>query len=149
MSTEFDELQRLILEDARSIYSETVVDHAMTPRNLGILQDPDGFARVTGPCGDTMQMWLKVRDDVITDAAFMTDGCGPSIASGSMVTEMVKGKSISEARRTTQRDVLDALGDLPEESKHCALLAANTIRAAIKDYITMKREPWKRAYRKY
>ena len=149
MSTEFDELQRLILEDARSIYSETVVDHAMTPRNLGIMPDPDGFARVTGPCGDTMQMWLKVRDDVITDAAFMTDGCGPSIASGSMVTEMVKGKSISEARRTTQRDVLDALGDLPEESKHCALLAANTIKAAIRDYITMKREPWKRAYRKY
>ena len=149
MSTEFDELQRLILDDARSIYSETVVEHAMAPRNLGIMQDPDGFARVTGPCGDTMQIWLKVRNDVITGAAFMTDGCGPSIASGSMVTEMAKGRSISEARRTTQRDVLDALGGLPDESEHCALMAANTIKAAIRDYITMKREPWKRAYRRY
>ena len=149
MSTEFEELQELILADARNIYSETVIDHAMNPRNVGVMQDAEGFARVTGPCGDTMEIWLKVDNDAIAGATFMTDGCGTSIASGSMVTEMTKGKSISEAQETTQRDVLDALGGLPDESKHCAVLATNTLKAAIRDCIAMKREPWKRAYRKY
>jgi len=149
MSTEFEGLQELILADARNIYSETVIDHAMNPRNVGVMQDAEGFARVTGPCGDTMEIWLKVDNDAIAGATFMTDGCGTSIASGSMVTEMVKGKSISEAQKTTQRDVLDALGGLPDESEHCALLAANTLKAAIRDYLQMKREPWKREYRKY
>ena len=149
MSTEFDELQKLILADAHNIYSETVIDHAMNPRNVGVMQDADGFARVTGSCGDTMEIWLKVNNNTITDINFMTDGCGTSIASGSMVTEMAKGKSISEAQTTTQQKVLDALGGLPDESKHCALLAANALREAIRDYIAMEREPWKRAYRKY
>ena len=149
MSTDSDALQELILADARNIYSETVIDHAMAPRNLGVMQDADGFARVTGPCGDTMEIWLKVNSDAIANATFMTDGCGTSIASGSMVTEIAKGKSIIEAQKTTQSDVLDALGGLPDESKHCALLAADTLKVAIRDYIATKREPWKRAYRKY
>ncbi len=149
MSTEFEELQELILADARNIYSETVIDHAMNPRNLGDLDDADGFARVTGPCGDTMSIWLKVNGDTIINASFMTDGCGTTIASGSMVTEMAKGKSVGEARRIGQQDVLHALGELPQESKHCALLAASTLKAAIRDYIAIKKEPWKRAYRKY
>jgi len=147
ISTGSDELQKLILADARNIYSATVVDHAMAPRNLGAMPEADGFGSVLGPCGDTMEIWLKVDNDVIASATFMTDGCGTSIASGSMVTEMAKGKSIKEARRITQRDVLEALGGLPDESKHCALLAADTLKAAIRDYIAMKREPWKRAYR--
>ena len=149
MSTEFEELQELILADARNIYSEIVIDHAMNPRNLGDLDDADGFARVTGPCGDTMSIWLKVNGDTIINASFMTDGCGTTIASGSMVTEMAKGKSVGEARRIGQQDVLDALGGLPDESKHCALLAANTLKEAVSDYLAMKKEPWKRAYRKY
>ena len=149
MSSELDELQEIIMADARKVYSGTVIDHAMNPRNVGDLQDADGFARVTGPCGDTMEIWLKVKDSTISDASFMTDGCGTSIASGSIVTEMTKGKSISEAQRITRRDVLDALGGLPEESQHCALLAANTLKAALRDYMAMKREPWRRAYRKY
>ena len=132
----------------RKVYSEAVVEHSMDPRNLGNLEDADGFARFTGPCGDTMSIWLKVNGDTIINASFTTDGCGTTIASGSMVTEVVKGKSISEARKTTQRDVLDALGGLPQESEHCALLAANTLKAAIRDYMAMKRESWKRAYRK-
>jgi nitrogen fixation NifU-like protein len=146
---EFDELQELVLSDARKIYSETVIDHAMNPRNLGEIKEADGFAKVTGSCGDTMEIWIKVNADTIVKTSFMTDGCGTSIASGSMVTEMAKGKSISEAQRTTQDNVLNALGGLPQESEHCALLAANTLKAAIRDYIAMKREPWKRAYRKY
>ena len=149
MSTEFEELQELILADARNVYSETVIDHAMNPRNVGIMQDADGFARMTGSCGDTMEIWLKVKNDAIVGATFMTDGCGATIASGSMVTEMVKGKSIIEARKIGQQDVLDILNGLPQENEHCALLAADTLKAAIRDYIAIKREPWKRAYRKY
>jgi nitrogen fixation NifU-like protein len=148
VSPEFEELQELILADARNVYSETVIDHAMNPRNVGAMQDADGFARVTGPCGDTMEIWVRVNNNAIAAASFMTDGCGTSIASGSMVTEMAKGKSLGEAQKTTQREVLDALGGLPPDSEHCALLAANTLRAAISDYMAMKREPWKRAYRK-
>ena len=112
------------------------------------MQDAEGFARVTGPCGDTMEIWLKVDNDAIAGATFMTDGCGTSIASGSMVTEMAKGKSISEAQKTTQQDVLTALGGLPDESEHCALLAANTLKAAIRDYLAMQKEPLEKAYRK-
>lgn len=130
------------------VYSDTVIDRAHHPRNLGALERADGFARVTGPCGDTMEIWLKVWGGVITEVTFMTDGCGTSIASGSMVTELARGKTIGEALRIGQGDVLDALGGLPEDSCHCALLAANTLKEAIKDYFTYKNEPWKRAYRK-
>jgi len=149
MSSELDDLQALVMADARKIYSETVIDHAMNPRNLGTMPDADGFARVTGPCGDTMEVWLKVIDGIIIQATFYTDGCGTSIASGSMVTEMAKGKSITETQKIGQQNVLDALGGLPDESEHCALLAANTLREAVRDYIAMKREPWKKAYPKY
>jgi nitrogen fixation NifU-like protein len=149
MSSELDELQELVMADARKVYSDIVIDHAMNPRNVGDMQDADGFAKVTGSCGDTMEIWIRVNNNAIARATFMTDGCGTSIASGSMVTEMAKGKSIAEAQRITQRDVLDALGGLPKDSEHCALLAANTLKAALRDYMAVKREPWKRAYRKY
>jgi nitrogen fixation NifU-like protein len=149
MPLELDDLQALVMADARKIYSETVIDHAMNPRNLGEMSDADGYARVTGSCGDTMEIWLKVMDGIIIQATFYTDGCGTSIASGSMITDMAKGKSITETQKIGQKNVLDALGGLPDESEHCALLAANTLREAVRDYIAMKREPWKKAYRKY
>ena len=149
MTSEFDELQELIKAEMRKIYSETAIDHSMNPRNVGGIEDADGCAKVTGSCGDTMELWLKVKNGTVADASFMTDGCGTSIASGSMVTEMAKGKSISELRKISQQDVLSALGGLPDESEHCALLAANTLKEAIRDYLAMKKEPWKRAYRKY
>jgi len=151
MALEFDEsfkeLEETVMEDMRKVYSEKTIEHFLNPRNLGEIQAPDGFGRVTGPCEDTMVMYLKVNNGRIISAKFTTDGCGPSIASGSMATELVKGKSIAEAQRITQADVLNALGGLPEESLHCALLAANTLREAIKDYLVLKREPWKKAYR--
>jgi nitrogen fixation NifU-like protein len=147
MSAEFEEIQELVSADARSVYSDTVIDHAMKPRNVGTMQYADGFARVTGSCGDTMEMWLKVKNDIVVGVTFMTDGCGTTIASGSMITDMANGKSIVDAQMIGRQDVLDALGGLPEESEHCALLAANTLKAAIRDYIAMKREPWKKAYR--
>jgi nitrogen fixation NifU-like protein len=151
MGEEFDnsfrELEQAIMEDMRRTYSETTIDHFLNPRNLGEIAGHDGLGRITGPCGDTMQICLKAIDGKVTNACFWTDGCGPSIASGSMVTELAKGKSVHEAQRITQQDVLDALGGLPEESRHCALLAANTLKEGIKDYLVSKSEPWKRAYR--
>ena len=149
MTSSWEKFEELIKAEMRKTYSEAVVEHSMNPRNLGKLEDADGFARVTGPCGDTMEVWLKINDNTITDINFMTDGCGTSIASGSMVTEMAKGKSIGEALKISQQDILNALGGLPEESEHCALLSVNTLKAAIKDYLAMQKEPWKKAYRKY
>ena len=149
MTSEFDELQKLLMADMKKVYSETTIDHAVNPRNLGDMADANGFGRVTGPCRDTIEIWLKVKDGVVIDATFLTDGCGTSIASGSMATELAKGKSIPEVSKINQQDILKALDGLPEESAHCALLAANTLKEAIKDYITLKNEPWKRAYRKH
>ncbi len=149
MTSSWEQFEELIKAEMRKVYSETAIDHSMNPRNVGDMKDADGFAKVTGPCGDTMEIWLKVKNGTVANATFMTDGCGTSIAAGSIVTELAKGKSISEARRINQQDVLSALGGLPEESEHCALLAANTLRGAIRDYLAMKKEPWKRAYRKH
>lgn len=103
------------------------------PRNYGPLDPWDGHARITGPCGDTMEFWLKVNDRRIAQATFITDGCGPSRAAGSMATELATGKLVKEALQIQQKDVLQALGGLPQESEHCALLAANTLKAAIRD----------------
>jgi len=150
MAQEFDnsfkELEQSVMDDMRTVYSEQTIDHFLNPRNLGAMPAPDGFARVTGSCGDTMEIYLKVRDGTVMNVSFWTDGCGPSIASGSMITEMAKQMNVKEAQRIGQHDVLAALGGLPEESQHCALLAANTLKEAIKNYLTFKREPWKRAY---
>jgi len=148
MTIEFDELQNEVMAQMKQVYSETAIDHAMNPRNAGSIAGADGFGSVTGPCGDTMEIWLKVKDGKVEDASFWTDGCGTSIASGSMATEMIRGKDIGQALRINQGEVLRALGGLPEDSIHCALLAADTARAAIQDYLALKREPWKKAYRR-
>lgn len=145
----FKAIEEAVLADMRTIYSERVIDHFLNPRNLGQIADADGFGSVTGPCGDTMEIWLQVKDGLMSNATFWTDGCGSTIAAGSMVTELVKGRSIIEAQRITPKDILDALGGLPEESQHCALLAADTLKEAIKDYLAFRNEPWKRAYRKH
>jgi nitrogen fixation NifU-like protein len=149
MTSSWEKFEELIKAEMRKVYSEAVIEHSMNPRNVGDLEDADGFAKVTGPCGDTMEVWLKVKNGKVSGASFMTDGCGTTIASGSMVTEMAKGKSVSEVQKISQQDVLDALGGLPEESQHCALLAANTLKAAIRDHLAMSKEPWKKAYRKH
>jgi len=149
MTSAYERFEELIREAMRKTYTETVIEHAMNPKNLGSMEDADGFGKVIGSCGDTMEIWLKTRNNIITDATFLTDGCGTTIASGSMVTEMAKGRSTAEVQKITQQDVLNALGGLPEESVHCALLAANTIKEAIEDYLNLKKEPWKRAYRRY
>lgn len=147
MTSESDDLERLVMEDMRGSYTEVVIDHALHPRNVGSMPNADGFASVTGPCGDTMEIWLRLKDNRVAEATFRTDGCGTSIAAGSMVTELANGRSIAEVLRVSQQDVLNALGGLPEESIHCALLAANALKEATKDYLAYQREPWKKAYR--
>ncbi len=148
MSDELDDLEELLMGEARKNYSDKVVDYAMNPRNLGVMENSDVYGCITGPCGDTMEIWLKVDNDIISEVGFMTDGCGTSIASGSMVTELAIGKSLTAALTLNQQDVLDALDGLPKESEHCALLAVNTLKAAVREYIDVKKEPWKKAYRK-
>lgn len=149
MATAWDKFQELVRAKMKEVYSDAVVDRAMNPRNVGNMENANGFATVTGPCGDTMEIWLKVKNDRILEATFMTDGCGTTIAAGSMATELAKGINVIQAQRISQQDVLEALGGLPEESKHCALLAANTLREAVKDYLALKNEPWKRAYKRH
>ncbi len=102
------------------------------PRNYGPLDQFDGHARITGPCGDTMEFWLRIADLHVVQAKFITDGCGPSRAAGSMATELATGKPVQEVLQIQQGDVLRALGGLPKDSEHCALLAANTLKAAIR-----------------
>ncbi len=134
MATAWDKFQQMVRAEMLKTYSETMVEHSMNPRNLGHLDEADAFARITGPCGDTMSIWLKIEKGTVTGASFLTDGCGTTIASGSMITELAKGKDIAAAANIEQQDVLDALGGLPEESEHCALLASNTLKEALKSY---------------
>ena len=115
------------------LVSPTVIDHAQAPRNRGSLATFTGHARITGPCGDTMEFWVLVRDGTVEKVSFVTDGCGPSLASGSMATCLVEGKPVEQAAAIGQRDILGALGGLPAEVEHCALLAANTLIAACED----------------
>ena len=142
----FKELEQSIIDDMRRIYSERTVDHFLNPRNLGRISAPDGIGRITDPRGNTMEVYLNLKDGKVINASFWTDGCGCSIASGSMITELAKGKSILDAQKIDQHDVLDALGGLPESDGHCALLAADTLKEAIKNCPAFRREPRKTAH---
>ena len=118
-----------------ALYTETVMDHFTNPRNVGELENADGVGEVgNAKCGDIMKMYLKIDNDVITDVKFETFGCGSAIASSSMATEMIKGKTVEEALAITNRQVVDALGGLPAHKLHCSVLAEESIKSAIKDY---------------
>ena len=118
-----------------ALYTDTVMDHFMHPRNVGEIENPDGVGQVgNAKCGDIMKMYLKIRDNVIQDVKFETFGCGSAIASSSMATEMIKGKTIDEALAVTNRQVVEALGGLPAHKLHCSVLAEESIKSAIKDY---------------
>jgi nitrogen fixation NifU-like protein len=149
MATELDDSQKRAREQMRGVYTETVIDHVLYPRNFGSLTGADGFASFTSAGADNIKMWLRVRDDRITDSAFWTDGCAATIASLSMITELARGKTITEAMMIGQQDVLEALGGLPEGNVHCALQAASVLKEALRDYQVIKKEPWKKTYRQY
>lgn len=138
MDDPLEKLQEKIDAETRAIYTDTVIDHAMNPRNVGVLPGAEGWARYKGPCGDTMEIWLKMEGNRVARANFWTDGCGTAIACGSMVTELAKGRNVHYCLEMEQKDVLDSLGDLPEESRHCALLAATTLKMAAEDYLSRR-----------
>ena len=117
------------------ILSPQVIDHARQPRNKGILPAYNAEGQITGPCGDTMAFWLDVKDGLVKNASFYTTGCGTSLACGSMATCLVRGMRVAAAAALSQEDILNALGGLPPEAEHCALLAANTMRAACENYL--------------
>jgi len=143
------QLQEQIMEQIRKLYSETVIGHWQNPRNFRTLENPDGYAKVKGICGDTMEMFLKVKDDKVTECTFQTDGCGTTIVCGSVATELAAGKPFIEALGSVSAtEILRVLGDLPEESVHCAQLAAETLRRTLADYLCQKNTPWKKNYRK-
>jgi nitrogen fixation NifU-like protein len=116
-------------------YSEKVMDHFTNPRNVGEITNASGIGTVGNPvCGDVMKMFLRIENDIIVDIKFKTFGCGAAVATSSMVTEMVKGKSIAEALTITNKAVAQALGGLPAIKMHCSVLAEEALRSALKDY---------------
>ena len=118
-----------------ALYSEKVMDHFKNPRNVGKMEDADGIGEVgNAKCGDIMKMYLKIENGIIVDAKFNTFGCGSAIATSSMATEMIKGKSIDEALQLTNKAVVEALDGLPAHKIHCSVLAEEAVKAAIRDY---------------
>ena len=118
-----------------ALYTDTVMDHFQHPRNVGSIENADAIGEVgNAKCGDIMKMYLKIQDNVITDVKFETFGCGSAIASSSMATEMIKGKTIDEALAVTNKQVVEALGGLPAHKLHCSVLAEESIKSAIKNY---------------
>jgi len=121
-------------------YSEKVKEHFHNPRNVGTIDEPDGVGKVGNPvCGDIMELYLKVENEVIVDAKFRTFGCGAAIATSSMVTELIIGKSIAEARQISNKAVAEALGGLPPIKMHCSVLAEEALQKALDDYQTRKK----------
>ena len=118
-----------------ALYSEKVMDHFRNPRNVGIIEDADGVGEVgNAKCGDIMKIYLKIENDIIEDVKFETFGCGSAIASSSMATELIKGKSIHDAMALTNKAVAEALDGLPPVKMHCSVLAEEAIKMALKDY---------------
>ncbi len=123
-------------------YSQKVMDHFTNPRNVGELADASGVGTVGNPvCGDVMRMYLKIENEVIVDIKFKTFGCGAAVATSSMVTEMVKGKTITQALEITNQAVAEALGGLPPKKMHCSVLAEEALRSALKDYYQKQGRP--------
>jgi nitrogen fixation NifU-like protein len=118
-----------------AVYSDKVMEHFANPRNVGEIVDADGIGKVGNPqCGDVMWLYIKVKDNIITDIKFKTFGCGAAIATSSMITELARGKTIEEAKKISRSDVADELGGLPAVKMHCSNLAADALKEAIKDY---------------
>jgi len=128
------------------MYSEKVMDHFENPRNVGIIEDADAVGTVGNPvCGDVMKMYLKIENDIIVDVKFKTFGCASAIATSSMATEMIKGKSVDEALELTNKQVAEALDGLPPVKMHCSILAEEAVKAALENYKS-KKNNWKKLF---
>jgi nitrogen fixation NifU-like protein len=140
--SDFDEfiesLQAEMDADAEMIFSKKVMEEYKDPQNVGRISNPDGIGMVTGPCGDTMEFYIHVKNSRIEDIKFMTDGCGATIACGSKTTKMVKGKSLRTVSKLTNNDLINALDGLPDENLHCAKLSIDTLHKTIDDYLIKK-----------
>lgn len=129
-----DQLQEELYQEELRDFTKKVVDEYHHPHNWGQMEDADVYAAVTGPCGDTQKLFLKISGNTITKASFLTDGCGPTIACGSKLTQMITNLTLDEAKKISPQELEDALDGLPENHKHCALLAVNTLQKALSDY---------------
>ena len=126
-----------------ALYSEKVMDHFMNPRNVGVIEDASGVGEIgNAKCGDIMKIYLKIEENIIVDVKFETFGCGSAIASSSMATEMIKGKSIQNAMELTNKAVAEALDGLPAHKMHCSVLAEEAIKNALKDYYVRHNLPF-------
>ena len=130
----FEQNKNKIINQLTEVFSDKAIEKFLDRVDNRIIESADGFARITGPCGDTMEYYLKIDGDSIVDVSYQTDGCNSSHAAGGMTAEMARGLMISDAEKLSQQDVLDALGGLPEENQHCALLSTNTLKEAITNY---------------
>lgn len=120
-------------------YTKKVMDHFMNPRNVGIIENPDGYGKIGSPsCGDMMEIFLEIENEIIIDVKFRTFGCASAIASSSVTTEMILGKTVEEALQLTNKAIVEALDGLPAPKMHCSVLAEEVIKAAIEDYISKK-----------
>ena len=129
-----EEIQSKIEYDEETDFSKKVISEYRNPSNFGVIESPDAVGMIKGPCGDTMKIMLKIENGRVGDVRFWTDGCGTSIACGSMLTKIIHGKTFDEASAITSEDLNDALDGLPEDHVHCTVLAVNTLRKAIKNY---------------
>jgi len=147
---EFDSLdknlQDQIVEKVRKHYSAATVDHWLHPRNFGCLEDPDGHAVCSGTCGEIMEIFVRLKAGRIAEAGFLTDGCITATASGSMAVELATSRSAAKARAISPGEILEGLEGLPDDSRHCAVLAAKTLRAAIDEAVALEKEPWEKSY---
>lgn len=127
----FDDMEELVLEDARKVYSPQVIQHFLEPQNLGQMKDPDCYTFMSGICGDTIGIYVGLANGTIERISFVTDGCGPTIACSSALTCMAKGRTIDDAMKITSDELIVYLGGLPRENTHCADLAVNTLKGAL------------------
>jgi nitrogen fixation NifU-like protein len=148
MTTDSDDVLERAISRMRGIYTNVVIDHAINTRNFGHMPDYDGMGKATSSCGETIHMWLKVKDGKVEKASFETDGCAATLACGSMATEMAIGKDVLDAQKIKQKDILEALEGLPNHNQELATVASRAIKNAVSDYLVIKRDPWKKTYRK-
>ena len=149
MDKPLDKLDEFVLGgNEQGSYSEIFLEHALRPKNAGNMENASAVGSEHSPDGSGMEIWLRIEDEVITSASFWTDGCATTIACGSMAAEMAAGKTIRQALGIAPEDIDGALGGVPGQGCTCARLAADALKAAIRDYLAFQHDPWKRKYNK-